>query len=49
MGVAYLLDISPVAHRLATHSWTSNPALPLHLLQVLTPCIILLILYPNIR
>lgn len=39
MGVAYLLDISPVAHRLATHSWTSNSALPLHGLQValLTP------------
>ncbi|XP_059213765.1 membrane progestin receptor beta-like [Centropristis striata] len=34
MGVAYLLDISPVAHRLATHSWTSSAALPLHVLQV---------------
>uniref|UniRef100_A0A3Q0T2H6 Progestin and adipoQ receptor family member 8 n=1 Tax=Amphilophus citrinellus TaxID=61819 RepID=A0A3Q0T2H6_AMPCI len=37
MGVAYLLDISPVAQRLATHSWTSwtsRPALALHFLQV---------------
>lgn len=34
MGVAYLVDISPVAHRLATHSWTGSPALPLHFLQV---------------
>ncbi|XP_078115006.1 membrane progestin receptor beta-like [Sander vitreus] len=35
MGVAYLLDISPVAHRLATHSWSSSPALPLHFLQAM--------------
>lgn len=34
MGVAYLLDISPIAHRLATHSWSSSPAPPLHFLQV---------------
>lgn len=34
MGVAYLLDISPVAHRLYTCSWSSNSALPLHFLQV---------------
>uniref|UniRef100_A0A3B4GV76 Membrane progestin receptor beta-like n=1 Tax=Pundamilia nyererei TaxID=303518 RepID=A0A3B4GV76_9CICH len=34
MGVAYLVVISPVAHRLATHSWTGSPALPLHFLQV---------------
>uniref|UniRef100_A0A8C4HHL8 Progestin and adipoQ receptor family member VIII n=1 Tax=Dicentrarchus labrax TaxID=13489 RepID=A0A8C4HHL8_DICLA len=34
MGVAYLLDISPIAHRLSTCSWTSNSALPLHFLQV---------------
>lgn len=34
MGVAYLLDISPVAHRLLTCSWTSSAALPLHFLQV---------------
>ncbi|XP_070821852.1 membrane progestin receptor beta-like [Chaetodon trifascialis] len=34
MAVAYLLDISPVAHRLSTCSWTSNFALPLHFLQV---------------
>ncbi|XP_045889575.1 membrane progestin receptor beta-like [Micropterus dolomieu] len=34
MGVAYLLDISPIAHRLITGSWASNSALPLHCLQV---------------
>ncbi|CAL8243564.1 unnamed protein product [Lota lota] len=34
-GLAYLLDISPVAHRLATNSWASNSALPLHSLQML--------------
>ncbi|KAM9832478.1 membrane progestin receptor beta-like [Neosynchiropus ocellatus] len=34
MGVAYLLDISPVIHRLSTQDWTSSPAMPLHLLQV---------------
>ncbi|XP_078018124.1 membrane progestin receptor beta-like [Epinephelus lanceolatus] len=34
MGVAYLLDISPIAHRLATQSWTSNSALTLHFMQV---------------
>uniref|UniRef100_A0A3B4TPV0 Progestin and adipoQ receptor family member 8 n=1 Tax=Seriola dumerili TaxID=41447 RepID=A0A3B4TPV0_SERDU len=34
MGVAYLLDISPIAHRLATYSWTNSTALPLHFLQV---------------
>ncbi|XP_047436984.1 membrane progestin receptor beta-like [Mugil cephalus] len=34
MAVAYLLDISPVAHRLATHRWSSSPALTLHFLQV---------------
>uniref|UniRef100_A0A3B4Y7H2 Progestin and adipoQ receptor family member 8 n=1 Tax=Seriola lalandi dorsalis TaxID=1841481 RepID=A0A3B4Y7H2_SERLL len=34
MGVAYLLDISPVAHRLVTYSWTNSTALPLHFLQV---------------
>ncbi|KAM4602944.1 membrane progestin receptor beta-like [Polymixia lowei] len=33
-GLAYLLDISPVAHRLATKSWAGNVALPLHGLQV---------------
>lgn len=36
MGVAYLLDISPVAHRLYTCSWSSNSALQLHFLQVAT-------------
>ncbi|XP_041646205.1 membrane progestin receptor beta-like [Cheilinus undulatus] len=34
LGVAYLVDISPVAHRLITQRWTSNPALPLHVLQM---------------
>ncbi|KAM3625322.1 uncharacterized protein V6R79_010228 [Siganus canaliculatus] len=34
MGVAYLLDISPVVHRLSNYSWTSSAALPLHFLQV---------------
>ncbi|XP_074523042.1 membrane progestin receptor beta-like [Halichoeres trimaculatus] len=34
LGVAYLLDISPVAHRLMFHRWTNNPALQLHFLQV---------------
>ncbi|XP_035483648.2 membrane progestin receptor beta-like isoform X2 [Scophthalmus maximus] len=34
MGVAYLLVINPVAHRLATCSWTNRSALPLHFLQV---------------
>lgn len=37
MGAAYLLDISPIVQRLATHSWaslTSRPALVLHFLQV---------------
>ncbi|XP_068596732.1 membrane progestin receptor beta-like [Brachionichthys hirsutus] len=34
MGAAYLLNISPVAHRLATCSWPSGAALPLHVLQV---------------
>ncbi|XP_071370964.1 membrane progestin receptor beta-like [Centroberyx affinis] len=33
-GLAYLLDLSPVAHRLAAGSWTANSALPLHGLQV---------------
>ncbi|KAK2854335.1 hypothetical protein Q5P01_006996 [Channa striata] len=32
--MACLLDISPVAHRLATHSWTTSSALPLHFTQV---------------
>lgn len=34
MDVAYLLDISPVFHRLAPRSWSGGAALPLHLLQV---------------
>ncbi|XP_071770347.1 membrane progestin receptor beta [Centroberyx gerrardi] len=33
-SLAYLLDISPVAHRLATVSWAQEPSLPLHALQV---------------
>ncbi|XP_067347925.1 membrane progestin receptor beta-like isoform X2 [Channa argus] len=35
MAMVYLLEISPVAHRLATYSWTTSSALPLHLVQVL--------------
>ncbi|XP_056135338.1 membrane progestin receptor beta [Lampris incognitus] len=34
-GLAYFLDISPVAYRLATKNWASNSALPLHGLQVM--------------
>ncbi|XP_034437271.1 LOW QUALITY PROTEIN: membrane progestin receptor beta-like [Hippoglossus hippoglossus] len=34
MGVAYLLVISPVTHRLASHNWTNTSTLPLHFLQV---------------
>ncbi|XP_074481289.1 membrane progestin receptor beta-like [Sebastes fasciatus] len=35
MGAAYLLDISPVAHRLATSPrWTSSSGLQLHFLQM---------------
>ncbi|XP_010881434.2 membrane progestin receptor beta [Esox lucius] len=33
-SMAYFLDISPVAHRLATVSWGQDPALPLHALQM---------------
>ncbi|XP_029902889.1 membrane progestin receptor beta [Myripristis murdjan] len=33
-SLAYLLDISPVAHRLATMPWEQDPSLPLHALQV---------------
>ncbi|XP_067098333.1 membrane progestin receptor beta [Osmerus mordax] len=33
-SLAYLLDISPVAHRLATQTWKDDPALPLHSFQV---------------
>ncbi|XP_056260789.1 membrane progestin receptor beta [Seriola aureovittata] len=32
--LAYLLDISPVAHRLFTVSWTQEPSLPFHALQI---------------
>lgn len=33
-SLAYLLDISPVAHRLFTVSWTQEPSLPFHALQI---------------
>lgn len=33
-SLAYLLDISPVAHRLLTVSWTDEPSLVFHALQV---------------
>lgn len=35
-SAAYLLDISPVAHRLATVSWTQEPSLPFHALQIVS-------------
>ncbi|XP_068174472.1 membrane progestin receptor beta-like [Antennarius striatus] len=34
MGVAYLLGVALVAHRLATCSWSGGAAVPLHVLQV---------------
>lgn len=33
VGVAYVWDVIPLAHRLAT-CWWSNSAVPLHILQV---------------
>lgn len=33
-SAAYLLDISPVAHRLVTVSWTQEPSLPFHALHI---------------
>ncbi|KAM4632678.1 membrane progestin receptor beta [Polymixia lowei] len=33
-SLAYVLDISPVVHRLATVPWAQEPALPFHALQV---------------
>ncbi|XP_018550317.1 membrane progestin receptor beta [Lates calcarifer] len=33
-ALAYLLDISPVAHRLFTVSWMGEPSLPFHALQI---------------
>ncbi|CAJ1077210.1 membrane progestin receptor beta-like [Xyrichtys novacula] len=33
-ALAYLLDISPVVHRLVTASWTQEPSLPFHALQI---------------
>lgn len=32
--LAYVLDISPVAHRLFTVPWTQEPSLPFHALQI---------------
>lgn len=34
--LAYLLDISPVAHRLITVSWSQEPSLPFHALQIVS-------------
>lgn len=34
--LAYLLDISPVAHRLFTVSWTEEPSLPFHALHIVS-------------
>ncbi|XP_029982175.1 membrane progestin receptor beta-like [Sphaeramia orbicularis] len=34
VGVAYLLDINPVVHRLSNCGLTGSPAVPLHVLQV---------------
>lgn len=34
--LAYLLDISPIAHRLFTVSWTQEPSLPFHALQIVS-------------
>uniref|UniRef100_H3BZ96 Progestin and adipoQ receptor family member VIII n=1 Tax=Tetraodon nigroviridis TaxID=99883 RepID=H3BZ96_TETNG len=33
-SAAYLLDISPVVHRLVTVPWTQEPSLPFHALQI---------------
>nr|XP_057947036.1 membrane progestin receptor beta [Doryrhamphus excisus]XP_057947045.1 membrane progestin receptor beta [Doryrhamphus excisus]XP_057947054.1 membrane progestin receptor beta [Doryrhamphus excisus]XP_057947064.1 membrane progestin receptor beta [Doryrhamphus excisus] len=33
-SLAYLLDVSPVVHRLVTASWAEDPSLPFHALQV---------------
>lgn len=38
VGVAYVWAIVPVVYRLAT-CWWSNSAAPLHILQVVLPCI----------
>lgn len=35
-GLAYLLDISPVVHRLFTVSWTLEPSLHFHALQIVS-------------
>lgn len=34
--LAYLLDISPIAHRLFTVSWDQEPSLPFHALQIVS-------------
>ncbi|KAM9433481.1 membrane progestin receptor beta-like [Salvelinus alpinus] len=34
-GLAYLLDSSPVAHRLVSRTWGDDPAMTLHAIQVL--------------
>ncbi|TKS75842.1 Membrane progestin receptor beta [Collichthys lucidus] len=34
--LAYLLDISPIVHRLFTVSWTQEPSLPFHALQIIS-------------
>lgn len=34
--LAYVLDISPVAHRLLTVPWTQEPSLPFHALQIVS-------------
>lgn len=33
-GLAYVLGISPIAHRLLTVSWSHEPSLPFHALQI---------------
>ncbi|XP_030577840.1 membrane progestin receptor beta [Archocentrus centrarchus] len=33
-SLAYVLDISPIAHRLLTVSWSQEPSLPFHALQI---------------
>uniref|UniRef100_A0A3Q3XC48 Uncharacterized protein n=1 Tax=Mola mola TaxID=94237 RepID=A0A3Q3XC48_MOLML len=35
-SLAYLLDISPVAHRMFTVSWMQEPSLPFHALQIIS-------------
>lgn len=35
-SIAYMLDISPIVHRLLTISWTQEPSLPFHALQIVS-------------